>query len=211
MKLSVKNGRNNKIHIFVDEEYSLTVDSEYWYTSRWCVQKEIDEDDFEELKEEIEARRAWFSALDLISIRSHSQKELIQKLRRKYSQETAEAAAQKAAELGLIDDEAFAEMYARELVERKKYGISRVRNELRLKGISSHITESVLLSLDIDPKESIINLIERKYSRKLSDEKGKRQAITALQRLGYSYSDIKAALSQFETYVEFDDGEEIYE
>ena len=205
MKLSVKNGKNNKIHIFVDEEYSLTVDSEYWYTSPWCVKKEIDEEDFEELKEEISYRRAWLNALDLISMRSHSEKELITKLRRKYSQNTAEAVAEKAAELGLIDDEAFAEMYARELIERKKYGISRVKNELRLKGISSHIIESVLLSLDIDSKESIISLVERKYARKLSDEKGRRQVISALQRLGYSYSDIRSALNEFQLSDECED------
>ena len=205
MKLSVKNGRNNKIHIFVDEEYSLTVDSEYWYTSCWCVKKEIDEEDFEELKEEIAHRRAWLNALDLISMRSHSKKELVTKLRRKYSQNTAEAVAEKAAELGLIDDEAFAEMYTRELIERKKYGVSRVKNELRLKGISSHIIESVLLSLDIDSKESIISLVERKYARKLSDEKGRRQVFAALQRLGYSYSDIKSALNEFDMSDECED------
>ena len=160
---------------------------------------------FEELKEEIAYRRAWLNALDLISMRSHSKKELVTKLRRKYSQNTAEAVAEKAAELGLIDDEAFAEMYARELIERKKYGISRVKNELRLKGISSHIIESVLLSLDIDSKESIINLVERKYARKLSDEKGRRQVFAALQRLGYSYSDIKSALNEFDMSDECED------
>ncbi|MBE6755191.1 MAG: regulatory protein RecX [Clostridia bacterium] len=205
MKLSTKNGRENKIHIFLDGEYSLTVDSEFWFTSRWCRIKEIDEEDLEELREDIEMRRAWLKALDLLSLRSHSQKELIVKLRRKYSQETAEAVAHKAAELGLIDDEAFAEMYARELIERKKYGISRVKNELRLKGISSHIIESVIFSLDFDSKESIINLVERKYARKLSDEKGRRQVIAALQRLGYSYSDIRAALSEFDISDETDE------
>lgn len=205
MKLSTKSGRENKIHIFLDGEYSLTVDSEFWFTSRWCRIKEIDEEDLEELREDIEIRRAWLKALDLLSVRSHSQKELVGKLRRKYSQETAEAVAHKAAELGLIDDEAFAEMYARELVERKKYGISRVKNELRIKGISSHIIESVIFSLDFDSKESIINLVERKYARKLSDEKGRRQVIAALQRLGYSYPDIRAALSEFDISDETDE------
>lgn len=196
MKLSVKNGRNNKIHIFFDEEYSLTVDSEYWYTSQWCVKKEIDEEEISLLKEEIEVRRAWLNALDLLSIRSHSKKELVMKLRRKYSQSTAELTAEKAEGLGLLDDEAFAEMYANELLQRKKYGISRIKNELRLKGIDSDIIESVVYSLDIDAKESIINLINRKYLRKLDDEKGRRNVIASLQRLGYSYSDIVAALRQ---------------
>ncbi len=205
MKITTKNGRNNKIHIFIDEEYSLTVDSEYWYTSEWCRVKETDEEGLEKLRDDIEMRRAWLSALDLISMRSHSKKELIQKLRRKYSQNTAEAVAEKASALGLIDDEAFAEMYAKELIERKKYGIGRVKNELRLKGISSHIIESVLLSLDIDGKESIISLVERKYSHKLADEKGRRQVIAALQRRGFSYADIRAALSEFDATEEFDE------
>ncbi len=198
MKLSFKNGRNNKIHIFFDNEYSLTVDSEYWFSSPWCRTKEIDEEEKEELKEEIECRRAWMSTLDLIEMRSHSEKEIVQKLRRKYSQNAAELAAKKAVELGLICDEAFAEMYASELLNRKKYGIQRVKNELRLKGISNDIIESVISSLDIDAKESIINLVERKYARKLTDEKGRRSVIAALQRLGYSYCDIKAALSEFD-------------
>lgn len=205
MKITTKNGRNNKIHIFIDEEYSLTVDSEYWYTSEWSRIKETDEEGLEELRLDIEMRRAWLNALDLISMRSHSEKELVQKLRRKYSQNTAEAVAEKASALGLIDDESFAEMYAKELIERKKYGVSRVKNELRLKGISSHIIESVLLSLDIDGKESIINLVEKKYSHKLADEKGRRQVIAALQRRGFSYSDIRAALSEFTAAEEFDE------
>lgn len=205
MKLSTKSGRENKIHIFIDDEYSLTVDSEFWFTSEWSRIKEIDEEDFEELREDIEMRRAWLKALDLLSIRSHSRKELVDKLRRKYSQNTAEAVAHKAAELGLIDDEAFAEMYAKELLERKKYGISRVKNELRLTGISSDIVESVFFSLDIDSKESIINLVERKYSHKLADEKGRRQVIAALQRRGFSYYDIKSALSEFDLPDENDE------
>ena len=205
MKLSVKNGRNNKIHIFSDDEYSLTVDSEYWYTSQWCTRKEIDEDEFEELKEDIENRRAWNSALDLLSIRSHSKKELVMKLRRRYSQNAAELAAEKAVGLGLLDDEGFAEMYAKELLERKKFGISRIKNELRLKGISSQIIESTISSLDIDAKESIISLIERKYARKLTDEKGRRSVIAALQRLGYSYSDIMSALREVSECDEYEE------
>lgn len=205
MKLSFKSGRNGKIHIFFDDEYSLTVDSEYWFCSPWCIKKEIDDEDAELLREEIECRRAWNSTLDYLSVRSHSQKELTQKLRRKYSQNAAELAVEKAVELGLVNDEAFAEMFVRELVERKKYGLSRVKNELRLKGISSQITESVVSSLDIDAKESIISLIERKYARKLESEKGKMSVIAALQRLGYSYYDIKSALREFECADENDD------
>ena len=63
----------------------------------------------------------------------------------------------------------------------------------------------MISSLDIDAKESIISVIERKYSRKISDEKGRRNVIAALQRMGYSYSDIKSALCEFGESDEYEE------
>ncbi len=198
MKLEAKRGKGNKIHISLDGEYALTVDSEYWYTSKWFDIKDIDSEDVDLLKEEIESRRAFNSALDLISMRIQSQCELKRKLKRKYSEDAAEFAVNRTVELGLIDDERYAEIYADELLNRKKYGVSRIKQELRLKGISGDIIENVISSLDIDAKESIIDLINKKYSGQLSDEKGRRRVVAALQRLGYSYSDIRNAIGEFE-------------
>ena len=42
MKLSTKPGKGEKIHIFVDDEYRLTVDSRFWYSERWHNQTQID-------------------------------------------------------------------------------------------------------------------------------------------------------------------------
>ena len=44
----------------------------------------------------------------------------------------------------------------------------------------------------------VLEIINKKYSKKLSDEKSRRRSIAALQRLGYRWDDIKAALNQFE-------------
>ena len=37
MILSVKQGNGNKIHIYVDDEYRATVDSDYWYSEKYAV------------------------------------------------------------------------------------------------------------------------------------------------------------------------------
>ena len=50
--------------------------------------------------------------------------------------------------------------------------------------------------LDIDVHEQIRAVIEKKY-RNLSDEKVKRRAVAALQRLGYRWDDIKSVLSEY--------------
>lgn len=43
MKLTYKPGKLHKIHIYVDDEYRLTVDDEYWFSEKWHNLKEIDD------------------------------------------------------------------------------------------------------------------------------------------------------------------------
>ena len=202
MKLSVKPGRENKIHIHIDGEYKMTVDSIYWYTCPWHSRKVIDEDELEILTDEIEKRRAFNSAVSLASTRLHSKGEIVAKLSRKFSRENAEYAAEKCEETGLVNDRDFALLYADELANRKNMGLSRIRLELRRKGISAELIEEALEEIDIDPEEKLKDIIERKYLRYLGDEKGKKRTVNALLRLGYGYSDIKRVLEYFDAEFE---------
>ena len=74
---------------------------------------------------------------------------------------------------------------------------SGIKSELLRKGISAGIIQDVLESLEIDPAKEIEVLIEKKYYRYLDDEKGLRKTVAALQRLGYSWSDIKSAIRKY--------------
>ena len=56
----------------------------------------------------------------------------------------------------------------------------------------------VLDEIEVDPREQIRAVLAKKY-RSLEDEKTKRRAVAALQRLGYGWDDIKAVLSEYET------------
>ena len=62
-------------------------------------------------------RKARERALYLLEYRDHSFKELYDKLEKNYSNEVCEAVMQKMVELGLINDEEYAEKYARQLFE----------------------------------------------------------------------------------------------
>ena len=46
--------------------------------------------------------------------------------------------------------------------------------------------------------QCIIDIIEKKYSDCLNDEKGKRRMIAGLMRSGYNYSDIRSALADID-------------
>lgn len=208
MILSVKQGKGNKIHIYVDEEYRATVDSDYWYSEKYRGLKQINEEELTELLDAVSFRRAYNKGLDFLSRRPYGTKELIKKLCEKgHEKEAAEMACERLQELGLLNDEEFARILANELYERKGYSLKRVNQELIFKGIDREIAQKAVNALDNNVQNRIIIIVKKKYINKLSTEKDRKRTVNALMRLGYSYSDIKNALN---TLTEFDE-EETYD
>lgn len=205
MILSVKQGNGNKIHIYVDDEYRATVDSDYWYSEKYRNLKEINEEELTELLNAVSFRRAYNKGLDFLSRRPYGTKELIKKLCEKgHEKISAEKACERLTELGLLNDEEFARILANDLLNRKNYSIKRIKQELIFRGIDREIVENTVELLDNDPVSRIIILVKKKYINKIDDEKGRKRTIDALMRRGYSYSDIKTALN---TINDFDEEE----
>ncbi len=128
MKLTVKEGNANKIHIYVDDEYRATVDSDYWHSEKYRNLKDINEEELAELLDSVSFRRAYNKGLDLLSRRPYGIKELIKKLCEKgHEKNAAEKACERLRELGLLNDEIYAEILAKELIERKNYSIKSVK------------------------------------------------------------------------------------
>lgn len=198
MIIKTETTKGGRISIFADGEYVISVASEIWYSLDYTDGCEIDEDELNELKTLVNSRLAYAQALRYLTLRSHSSAELYKKLIKKYSSSCAEFAVNKCSELGFIDDKDFAVRYADELAEKKKYGLSRIRQELKLKGIDNEIIDNVINNMDIDCSKSIIDVVNKKYSDCLQDEKGNRRMIAGLMRLGFSYGDIKTALVDYE-------------
>ena len=205
MKLSVKNGKAGKIHIYIDDEYRMTCDSNFWFSEKWHNLKEIDDEGLAQLENCVNSRRAFLKGSRLLDRRQHSKRELITKLLKDFPEEAAQYAADKLEQLRLIDDSRFAEAYAAELYERKKYAPKRILLELKAKGIDSETAKNAVDSLDKEEYNRIILLLNTKYKSKLSDEKNINRTINALLRMGYSYSDIRKALGQVQ--CESADGE----
>ena len=204
MKISVGKGKQNKIHISCDGEYMFTVDAEYWFSSPYYGREIIDdEEELTAFYEAVGSRCAFIAGLRLLSYRDHSSRELITKLIQKgHKREYSENAVSKLSEFGYVNDERYASYLASSLLERKGMNSNAIRSELLRKGISREISDNVVESLDIDPVLRIIDLLNTKYSRKISDEKGIRRTVASLQRLGYKWSDINTAFRRLEIETE---------
>ncbi len=205
MKINVKNGKAGKVHIYIDGEYRMTVDGTFWYSEKWHSMEEIDAEELAALENAVNSRRAFLSGMNLLSRRAHGKKELINKLASRHPREAAENAVQKLEELGLIDDEKFAEELADELLRRKKFAPKRIEAELVMKGIDRQIARDAVNSLDKDDFNRIILLLNSKYKNYLSDEKGIRRAQNGLLRMGYGCSDIKKAVKEVTRRADVED------
>ena len=210
MKITAKGGRKDKIHIYIDGEYRLTVDEIFWFSCGYISGDEIEEEELTAFEEAAGSRRVFNSALNSLDYRDHSEKEIRAKLMRKHGAEYVDEAVEKLIELDLVNDERYAENYARELFERKKFGKIRIKSELIAKGIASDIASETVNSLfeDEEPDniQRIVDIIEKKYYNRMNDEVGRKKVFSALQRMGYSFSDIREAMSEFsddEYYEEY--------
>ena len=189
--------RKRLSQLYLDGEAAVKVDTETLLKAGWKPGMEISDEELHELLQESEARRAKEKALYLLEYRSHSKKELADKISRTTSREAAEAAVERMEELGLVNDESYARQLAEYLMERKGYGVRRARQELLQKGIDRELVEEILEEQAPDPREKLREIVERKYQDRLGDGKGYRRTAAALQRLGYGYEDIRAVLREF--------------
>ena len=182
--------------LFIDGEFAMALDTQTLLEQRIDVGRELDDEELHELIKLNNERRAKEKALWLISYRSHSKKELRDKIRRTCDAEAADKAVERMEELGLVNDEDFARRYAEQLLYGKRLSKRAAFYELRRKGIDQATAEEALAELDVDVHEQIRALIEKKY-RNINDEKIRRRAVAALQRLGYGWEDIKAVLEEY--------------
>lgn len=144
-----------------------------------------------------EYKRAKERALYILEQRDHSYAELYSKLEKNYSEEVCFAVCDKMTEIGLINDALYAEKLAKYYFTVKKYGKYRAFSEMRRKGLDDEDIENASEEYLSDMTERIREIIEKKYLKYLSDEKGITKTKNALVRLGYSYDDINSVMEEF--------------
>ena len=101
---------------------------------------------------------------------------------------------------GAIDDRRYAKRFTEYLIERKYYGIYRIRQELLRKGIDKELTEQCLQMFQNEALEQLPAVLEKKYGSLLtdpSDFKTREKVIAGMSRLGYDFSSIKNAIEDY--------------
>ena len=137
-------------------------------------------------------------AVSLLASRARTEQEIVSALRQNaYPEQTIARVMARLHEEGYIDDVAFAGQWVSARTA-KGMGARRIRQELRLKGVSQHDIDEALDSVDEEETlDAAVRAAEKaSRGRDLSDPTNRQKIIAALVRRGYDYSTAKTALQK---------------
>ncbi len=158
--------------------------------------EELEEETLEALQSSAKTSQVKAQAAGMIGRRALSKSELQRRLIRGGAAEAdAQAAADWLEDIGAVDDPAYAAAVVRDY-GRRGYGPARIREELRRRGVPRELWEVALEELP-DSEDILDDLIRKRCRGDLSDPREVKRLSDGLLRRGFSWSQVKEALSRY--------------
>ena len=170
---------------------TYTVHEELVLRYRLVKGKELTAAQVRSIDEQLDFGKTYNAALKLLARKDYTVAEMKQKLAAKTFEITLiESAIEKLCEIGLLDDEKYANTYVRHHSLMGKKGPFKIKQELLAKGVLESFIEGALSNFQTD--DVLIALgskLLRKY-HSLSEYEQKNKLFQSLMRKGFSYDDI---------------------
>lgn len=198
----VRRRRRSLYLLVLDGQEGPTVDVRTFDESPYATGKPITERELDRLLELSEYNRARERALYLLGLRDYACKELEKKLLTEARPQIAEQVVRRLGEVGLLDDERYAERMAQSMSRTKHYPKRRVAQELRRRGVDGETADGAVEELACEDFEQALALIEKKYYNKMTDRDCREKVMAALVRRGFSYDAIRRAMSVYDEHIE---------
>ncbi len=172
--------------------FLFSTDEETLYKAKLKIGDTISLCQLLELQKNSNTKKAIEKAFTYLSLRAYAQQELYNKLNLKFDEYSCNAAIEKMIDLHLIDDITFCENRVASLIKQGK-SKQQIKQKLMQIGVDREIVDETLQKFEFCEAQLAENIIQKSYIKKL--EQGKTaNVIAALQRKGFSYTDIKIAL-----------------
>ena len=158
--------------------------------------RELDEEERQRLLDSARKNGLKEKALNLLTGKPMSRRELERKLEQwEATEEESAAICDRMEELGFLNDEAYAQTVVRHY-SAKGYGARKLRDELYRRGVPREHWEQALEQAR-DPEETIRAFVEKKLAGKAGDPKELKKVSDALIRRGYRWQEISPVLDRW--------------
>lgn len=207
--ISVQARNPDRVNISVDGKYAFSLDIFQVSELGVKVGKEYEASELSDLETESQFGKLYARGLEYCLMRPHSAKEIRDYLWRKtrttkyksrtgeikeragVSQTVADRVYNRLLQKGYINDQSFAKYWVENRNQTKGTSKRKLIAELRAKGVAASSIENALAQSSRDDSDELLKVISKKRKRYPEDEK----LIAYLARQGFSYDDIKSALS----------------
>lgn len=208
--LTTQQKDSNRINVMVDDKYRFSLDIYQVADLGIRIGKEYTDQELIELETESQFGKLYARALEYCLMRPHSSREIRDYLYRKtrttrvksrktgeiyeragVSQSVADRVFDRLVEKGYIDDEKFTRYWVENRNLTKGASRRKLQAELRTKGVESGIIDRHLADSSRTDEDELQKIIAKKRSRYPDEQK----LMQYLARQGFSYDDIKSALT----------------
>lgn len=196
--IEIQKRNKDRVNIYLDNSFAFGLTNEIRYKFDLQIHQELEESFIEDVIKAEEQTKVTTAALNLISYRQRSIKEIYDKLKEKGFEESfIHKSIEYCKELNYLNDKHFAQSFINDKQNLNRFGSKRIKYELIKKGISKNIIEE---QLNIDPDEEYeiaLVLAERKMNSYKNDDRNStyRKLSGFLLRKGYPYDVVKKVLN----------------
>lgn len=188
----------NKYSVFVDYEFVFGLYHNDILYFKLEVGKEIKKETFDFIFDTLVYDKAQKVALDFISYKLRTEKEVVDKLSDKeFSSTVILKVVEFLNKYSYVDDYKYAEAFIRNCLKVRPRGVFLMQMELEERGVSRKIIEDVFAETYIDEIALATPLICKKFDCITKDDyKTRKKAQAFLQRKGFSFDTINYVIDQ---------------
>lgn len=208
-KITRQKRNEERYNIFLNEEYSFSIDEKILVQYGLTKGKVLDEWTLGDIAFEDEVARAFNRGLSYLTYQMRSEEEVRKKLRdAEFGEAVIQEAIQKLVRLGFLNDAEFSRAFVETKKNTMKKGPRAIQQELKRKGIDEKTQQQALGEFDEGEQLQLAYELAEKKQRQESRKtpmQQKQKIQDFLLRKGYSFGIIEQAIAKLDFTMEEDD------
>ena len=199
-KIEQQKRNKDRVSVYIDDEFAFCIHKDILVEFNVYVGMNLEDDYIKDILKREEQKKANDYALNLLSYRARSEKEIYDKLKGKgYEDSIINATINMLQRYNFINDVEYAKMFVREKMNLSKNGSYKIKQKLYLKGINRDIIDNVMEEL-IDEEEEFekaLAIAEKKVQSygNIEDYKKYRKLNDFLLRRGFDYDIVSKVIT----------------
>ena len=150
-RIATQRRNTSRVSIYIDNEFAFGLVQDIVLDFKLCTGQHLTVKRQEEVLHANAFIEARSKALEYISYKPRSEQEVRDRLRKKEFHEAAiEAAITRLRELGYLNDASYAEAFVRDRLVMRRYGMRRIRQELKQRGVDEKLIRDAVEPIEDD-------------------------------------------------------------